>query len=560
MNAKKNYINKKTVFVVVLSFLLCVYFTCAAYIPADNLMADKTIPSNMGFHELRYISNGTEGYSIDINQDGIIDLADNSITTSTHCGNGIDCTFDSGDTYGPDDKIFYRDSPIWVGSWVASPTKAVLELITGNRVEDEIMLGGNGTGGDYTTGLIKLQADNTKIYGNLNITGDIHVGVSSLHYSAANDLLQVGALKLTGPGAPSSCNVAANASGDFMCETGSMSGWTINGNNIYSALSGNVGIGTNIPSYKLHVVGDTNIEGNLYANDFYGDDIYIDNAFITNSLNVTNIYGDTIEGDTFLGDDIFVTNLNSTTIYGDTFLGDTFLGDTIIVNNMNVTSINVTNINIEGAIYQGGDIFVTGYWNETGTNIWYIDGNVGVGTATPASTLDINGIVRAQQLCDEAGANCKDISAGWAMGKWIDGAVAGEIYYSAGDVGIGTNAPSQALDVNGNIVATAYYYSSDVSLKEDIILLDSALDKVLALEGVSFKWKEDGKESIGLIAQDVEKVYPELVFTDDKDEKSVQYGNLIAPLIEAVKSQQKMIENQQRQINDLKGEIENLKE
>lgn len=73
------------------------------------------------------------------------------------------------------------------------------------------------------------------------------------------------------------------------------------------------------------------------------------------------------------------------------------------------------------------------------------------------------------------------------------------------------------------------------------------------LDGVSFDWKESGEKSVGVIAQDVEKVFPELVKTDDATGlKSVEYGNLVAPLIEAVKEQQK-------QINSLKAEVEALK-
>ena len=44
------------------------------------------------------------------------------------------------------------------------------------------------------------------------------------------------------------------------------------------------------------------------------------------------------------------------------------------------------------------------------------DGNIGIGTTTPASELDVSGTVRAEQICDEAGANCRDISAGWGSG------------------------------------------------------------------------------------------------------------------------------------------------
>lgn len=124
--------------------------------------------------------------------------------------------------------------------------------------------------------------------------------------------------------------------------------------------------------------------------------------------------------------------------------------------------------------------------------------------------------------------------------------------YIDGSVGIGMS-PGYKLDVAGDVRANAFYYSSDINLKKDINVIPNALDKILQLKGVEFSWKKDNRRNIGLIAQDVEKVFPELVHTDQTTNlKSLEYGNLVAPLIEAVKEQQKQIEA-------LKTEIENLK-
>lgn len=110
------------------------------------------------------------------------------------------------------------------------------------------------------------------------------------------------------------------------------------------------------------------------------------------------------------------------------------------------------------------------------------------------------------------------------------------------------------VDVSGHsVTASAYYYVSDNNLKNNIVELSDSLSKVLQLKGVSFNWKDSGKASVGVIAQDVEKVYPDLVSTDPKTGlKSVEYGNLVAPLIEAIKAQQK-------QIDALKAEVQALK-
>lgn len=108
------------------------------------------------------------------------------------------------------------------------------------------------------------------------------------------------------------------------------------------------------------------------------------------------------------------------------------------------------------------------------------------------------------------------------------------------------------LNVSGNVTANWFIYNSDRRLKDNIVPLSSSLEKILSLNGYSFSWKSTGAKDIGVIAQEVEAVYPELVHTNSTGFKSVEYGNLIAPLIEAVKTQQKEIES-------LKAEVEALK-
>jgi len=75
---------------------------------------------------------------------------------------------------------------------------------------------------------------------------------------------------------------------------------------------------------------------------------------------------------------------------------------------------------------------------------------------------------------------------------------------------------------------------SDSSLKENVSVIDNALDKIIKIDGVNFNWKSSGKESMGVIAQEVEKILPQLV--DESDNlKSVNYNGLIGLLIEAIK-------------------------
>jgi hypothetical protein len=110
--------------------------------------------------------------------------------------------------------------------------------------------------------------------------------------------------------------------------------------------------------------------------------------------------------------------------------------------------------------------------------------------------------------------------------------------------------PSYALDVTGTIRATGNVIAfSDARAKENIKTIDSALEKVNKLRGVEFNKIGEEKTCIGVIAQEVEEVLPEVVETDDNGMKAVAYGNMVGLLIEAMKEQQK-------QIDELKAKLE----
>jgi len=128
-----------------------------------------------------------------------------------------------------------------------------------------------------------------------------------------------------------------------------------------------------------------------------------------------------------------------------------------------------------------------------------------------------------------------------------------------GDVGIGTTSPNFKLDVRGDIGNNATLHHSDIRWKKNVQSLPNSLEKITRLRGVSFEWRQDEfaemnfpeGQRIGLIAQEVEGVIPELVSTAADGYKSVAYANLVAVLIEAVKEQQKQIEALERRINSL---------
>ena len=103
------------------------------------------------------------------------------------------------------------------------------------------------------------------------------------------------------------------------------------------------------------------------------------------------------------------------------------------------------------------------------------------------------------------------------------------------------------ITVNGTATATDFIIPSDSRLKENVVTVDSALDKVLKMRGVYFNKSDDPTRRIGVIAQEVEQVLPEVVHTDDSPEqmKAVSYANIVGLLIEAIKEQQEMIKKLQ---------------
>ena len=90
------------------------------------------------------------------------------------------------------------------------------------------------------------------------------------------------------------------------------------------------------------------------------------------------------------------------------------------------------------------------------------------------------------------------------------------------------------LTVNGTVAATDFNSTSDITLKDNVSIIDNALEMINNLEGISWNWKDTGKASLGVSAQNVETVAPELVTTGDH--KAVNYNGLVGVLIEAVKS------------------------
>ena len=123
----------------------------------------------------------------------------------------------------------------------------------------------------------------------------------------------------------------------------------------------------------------------------------------------------------------------------------------------------------------------------------------------------------------------------------------------------GVPTATNAIVVNGKVKSTGINETSDGRLKKNIVPIESALTKILSLKGVTYDWRMEefpernflvGKQ-YGLIAQELEKIIPELVDTDEEGWKSIEYSHLVPVLIEAIKEQQAIIANQQLELTSL---------
>jgi hypothetical protein len=177
-------------------------------------------------------------------------------------------------------------------------------------------------------------------------------------------------------------------------------------------------------------------------------------------------------------------------------------------------------------------------------------GNVGIGTTNPGQKLDVNGneFLRGGTLyMNDAGGGATQLYTQ----NWY-GCFAVNNSNNFGNTASIMYACSSGVTFYEGVTATAYYHSSDIRLKQDIRPVSNGLDIIEKLQGVSFNWKKDGTPSAGIVAQNVEKVMPSAVRTDDRGFKTVEYDQLMAPMIEAIKTQQKEIIELRQEVQALK--------
>jgi hypothetical protein len=264
-------------------------------------------------------------------------------------------------------------------------------------------------------------------------------------------------------------------------------------------------------------------------------------------FNAPVTFNSSIAAGTITASSLTATNITFTNLIGPSigiatftaenanFDGNIILGNTSKASNTFVRVLAGDNHNAGIEAYgnsQGTGYLFVGESSTNGGGVFY-NGN-GIPAFATGETADTIGFYRKNSGTNEVvfsyPNNSNDVS--------FRGSVSASSFSTPG-----------GLNVVGVITCTDLNSTSDKNLKYDIRKVENSISLLNEINGVEFKWKSNDKPSIGVIAQEVEKVLPELI--GGGETKSVNYNGLIGVLIEAVKTQQ-------TQIDELNARIERL--
>jgi hypothetical protein len=282
---------------------------------------------------------------------------------------------------------------------------------------------------------------------------------------------------------------------------------------------GNVGIGTSSPAAKLDVAFTPSITREMLK--FAGTTTVNDNFTLSNATTNDNVFVPIFQYKATTYGYGGGTNLYPSGVYGGGFIAN--VDDVSYPSGigagaaMHFNARNYANTGVLSNRY----LFSFGNWLTT-YMVMTAGGNVLINTTTNAGIrLDVNGSARA--------------ALSLAVGNITPSATVGRI------------------DASNDVVA---FSTSDARFKTNISPISSSLDKIQKISGVEFDWISDTKHGyeghdVGVIAQELEKVLPEVVTTRDNGYKAVKYEKIVPLLIEAIKEQQKQIEELKQQIKPL---------
>jgi hypothetical protein len=265
------------------------------------------------------------------------------------------------------------------------------------------------------------------------------------------------------------------------------------------------------------------------------------------------------------GQGISIMNLNSTTASLNTSVSNL---------NLFTSSINTTiksKLDADGVISSSAQLtttFDTRYLNTNGDGV--VSGSSQIAFSGVTGTVSNGQLANSTISGVSLGSNLATLTIGTGLsGTSYNGsgavtialpqavATSSNVQFGSLGIGMAANGTSGRIDAANDIVA---FSSSDIRFKENITPIENALEKISKISGNTYDWKAENKaehgyegNDVGVIAQEIEAVLPQLVQTRESGYKAVKYDKLVALLIEGIKEQQ-------TQIHSLTLEIEKLKE
>ena len=319
--------------------------------------------------------------------------------------------------------------------------------------------------------------------------------------------------------------------------------------------------------------GNVSIAGTLT----YEDVTNVDSVGLITARSGIKVTG----GDLEVGSNVTISNggiVTATTFSGD--VTGTATTATNLADGANITTGIITAARLGSGVDSAKFLRGDGTWQTVSTGgaggLWESNAtgintstNIGIGTTNASLatlTVDVGSATTAVVVQGSEGQlfsvtnslssgsvfSVNDISGIPSIDVDADGTIQLAPFSNTEFIGIGTTNPGMKLHVFGDatitgvITSTDFNTTSDIRFKTNIQPIDDPINKIIQIEGVSFNWKSDNRPALGVIADQVEKILPQLVNGDNP--KTVNYNGLVGLLIEAVKEQQ-------TQIDDLKERL-----
>jgi hypothetical protein len=325
--------------------------------------------------------------------------------------------------------------------------------------------------------------------------------------------------------------------------------WMVAGQTMVAIPTGNVGIGTSGPQEKLHVVGNVLIEGAspawLRILGDLGDDAGVALSTLGVGVNTWRILREGSSAD---------LKLQEVSPYPP------FSNNALTVAHL-TGNLGIGTDKPQRKLHVQGNVLIDGP-NDGSFGAPLVVNKAGAGRQLAGDFNNPNDATDAEVEIQMTGG--KMLPWGWSLRASSGHFSLGSVMTwppalnlrSTGYVGLGVMTPSYRLELpnnaneSGRARANAWYTYSSRRWKTDIRTIDRATDMVKQLRGVTFAWKDGGQRDMGLIAEEVGAVIPEIVAYDRNgiDAESIAYDHLVALLVEAVKEQDARIVELERTV------------